>query len=132
MLLFIEPANDAVNRIYHAIVKAAPGTHRGSSRFSIRMTRKARPSMWTSTRRANVYQTHFQKCHINYVTLDSDWEAVLAERIETMPEVVRYVKNQGLGFTIPYTLNGVQHQYIAGLHPVHRRRPRRRTTCSTW
>ena len=36
---------------------------------------------------------------------------MLAERIEYMPEVVRYVKNQGLGFIIPYTLNGVQHQY---------------------
>ena len=28
-----------------------------------------------------------------------------------MPEVVRYVKNHHLGFTIPYTLNGEEHQY---------------------
>ena len=28
-----------------------------------------------------------------------------------MPEVVRYVKNQSLGFTIPYTLNGEEKQY---------------------
>jgi type III restriction enzyme len=29
-----------------------------------------------------------------------------------MPEVVRYVKNHNLGFTIPYTLNGEERQYI--------------------
>src|SRR6266851_6959697 len=29
-----------------------------------------------------------------------------------MPEVNRYVKNHNLGFTIPYTLNGEEHQYI--------------------
>ena len=28
-----------------------------------------------------------------------------------MPEVVGYVKNQSLGFTIPYTLNGDERQY---------------------
>ncbi len=30
-----------------------------------------------------------------------------------MPEVVSYVKNQSLGFSIPYTVNGVEHQYYA-------------------
>lgn len=29
-----------------------------------------------------------------------------------MEEVVCYVKNQGLGFTIPYTLNGEEHGYM--------------------
>jgi type III restriction enzyme len=28
-----------------------------------------------------------------------------------MPEVFAYVKNQNLGFTIPYTLNGEEHNY---------------------
>src|SRR5438552_15644095 len=28
-----------------------------------------------------------------------------------MPEVVRYVKNHNMGFTIPYTLNAEEHQY---------------------
>ena len=35
----------------------------------------------------------------------------MAQALEEMPEVVRYVKNQGLGFTIPYTLNGEEKQY---------------------
>jgi type III restriction enzyme len=29
-----------------------------------------------------------------------------------MPEVVRYVKNHNLGFTIPYTLSGEERQYV--------------------
>ncbi len=36
----------------------------------------------------------------------------MAQTLEDMPEVVRYVKNQNLGFTIPYTLNGEEHHYI--------------------
>jgi hypothetical protein len=30
----------------------------------------------------------------------------MAKALEDMPEVIRYVKNHNLGFTIPYTLNG--------------------------
>ena len=44
---------------------------------------------------------------------DTDsWEQKLAQTIEDMPEVVRYVKNHNLNFTIPHTLNGDEHQYI--------------------
>ena len=35
-----------------------------------------------------------------------------------------YVKNQNLGFIIPYTINGEEHSYIPGLHRPHRRRAR--------
>ena len=35
----------------------------------------------------------------------------MAQTLENMPEVDAYVKNQGLNFTIPYTLNGEQKQY---------------------
>ena len=35
----------------------------------------------------------------------------MAQALEEMPEVVRYVKNQSLGFTIPYTLNGEERSY---------------------
>jgi len=36
----------------------------------------------------------------------------MAQALEEMDEVVRYVKNHNLGFTIPYTLNGEEHGYI--------------------
>ena len=36
----------------------------------------------------------------------------MAQVLEEMPEVCRYVKNHGLGFTIPYTFMGQEGQYI--------------------
>jgi len=53
------------------------------------------------------------KCHISHVVADTgSWEQKLAQTLEDMEEVVCYVKNQGLGFTIPYTLSGEEHQYM--------------------
>ena len=39
------------------------------------------------------------------------WEQKLAQTLEDLPEVFAYIKNQNLGFTIPYTLNGEEHNY---------------------
>jgi type III restriction enzyme len=47
------------------------------------------------------------------VVADTDsWEQKMAEALEDMPEVIRYVKNHNLSFTIPYTLNGEERNYI--------------------
>ncbi len=51
--------------------------------------------------------------------------------LEDMPEVVRYVKNHNLGFTIPYTLNGEEQPLRPRLHRPHRRRRTATTICST-
>ena len=52
------------------------------------------------------------KSHINYVVADTEqWEQGVAKRLEQMPEVLSYVKNQNLGFTIPYEHQGTTHQY---------------------
>jgi len=60
-----------------------------------------------------VFATREDKCHISHVVADTEsWEQKMAEALEDMPEVIRYVKNHNLGFTIPYTLNGEERQYI--------------------
>jgi type III restriction enzyme len=46
------------------------------------------------------------RCHFNLVPQDSNWETVVCEKLETMDEVRAYVKNQGIGFRIPYTCEG--------------------------
>ena len=111
LLLLIEPAHDAADRIYKAIVTATDGTASlqpilrpydtvGSTRFVDFDT--TRP----------VYATRPDKCHISHVVADTgSWEQKLAQALEEMPEVVRYVKNHNLDFTIPYTLNSEEHQY---------------------
>ncbi len=52
------------------------------------------------------------KSHVNYVVMDSDWEAVCAKTLEELPQVVSYVKNQFLGFAIPYTKDGKDRNYF--------------------
>jgi hypothetical protein len=57
------------------------------------------------------YKTRADKCHVSHVAGDSGWEFKLAHDLEDMTEVLAYVKNQNLGFTIPYAINNVEHQY---------------------
>ncbi|MDD3149366.1 MAG: DEAD/DEAH box helicase family protein [Candidatus Gastranaerophilales bacterium] len=53
------------------------------------------------------------KSHINYVVADTEeWEQGVAKKLEQMPEALAYVKNQNLGFSVPYEHQGVAHQYI--------------------
>lgn len=53
------------------------------------------------------------KSHVNYLVADTvEWEQGVAKRLEEMTEVLAYVKNHNLGFTIPYEHQGVSRQYI--------------------
>lgn len=53
------------------------------------------------------------KSHVNYVVADTEeWEQGVAKKLEQMDEVQAYVKNQNLGFTIPYEHQGVARHYI--------------------
>ena len=50
-----------------------------------------------------VYSTDPKKCHISHVVADTEtWEQKTAQALEQMDEVVHYVKNHKLDFTIPY------------------------------
>lgn len=53
-----------------------------------------------------------KKSHVNYVVMDSDWEAIAAKTLEQLPQVESYVKNQFLGFAIPYVKDGKDRQYF--------------------
>jgi type III restriction enzyme len=52
------------------------------------------------------------RCPVTHVVLDSGWEQKVAQVIESLPEVAAYVKNDHLGFVIPYTLDGEQRSYL--------------------
>ena len=51
------------------------------------------------------------KSHVNWVVLDSDWEAEFCRVAEAHPRVLAYAKNHSLGFEVPYRLGGVQRHY---------------------
>lgn len=112
MLLLAELAHDAADRIYQSIVASSGGQKTlkpilrpydtiGSTRYVDFDT--THPT----------YATRADKCHVSHVVADTQsWEQKMAQVLEDMDEVVCYVKNQNLGFSIPYTLNGEEHNYL--------------------
>jgi type III restriction enzyme len=58
-----------------------------------------------------VWKTAQEKCHVNWVVTDSDWEAEFCRVAEKHPRVLAYVKNQGLGLEVPYLLAGEPRRY---------------------
>ena len=112
MLLITRFTRNAAEKVYRSIVASVDGQERikpilrtfeveGSTDFVDFDTTK------------NVYVTDEDKCPISHVVADtSSWEQKMASVLEEMPEVISYVKNQSLGFSIPYVLEGDSRQYI--------------------
>jgi type III restriction enzyme len=123
LLLLHELTHDAADRIYKAVVCGTgfqPVNHGQDARATLPALKPILRPYDTvgSTRYVDfdttrpVYKTRADRCHVSHVVADTDsWEQKMAEALEDMTEVVRYVKNHNLGFTIPYTLNGEEHQY---------------------
>ena len=101
MVLYPELKERACELIFMACQPANPGpsemravldpyTPTGSSRFINFATSKP------------LFTTRADRCHVNYVVTDSDWEAEFAQVAEAHPRVLAYVKNQGMQFEVPY------------------------------
>jgi type III restriction enzyme len=52
------------------------------------------------------------RCHINWVILDSDWEAEFCRVAESHPRVKAYVKNHNLGLEVPYRFGSQMRKYL--------------------
>jgi len=111
LLLLVELAHDAADRIYRAIVATAEGT--AALKPMLRPFDVVGSTRWVDFDTTKpVFATSPAKCHVSHVVADTgSWEQKLAQTLEDMPEVTSYVKNQGLNFTIPYTINGEERQY---------------------
>ncbi len=110
LLMFTEFAHEAADRIHRSIVASTEG--------SPTLKPILRPYDTVGTTRyvdfhtiRETYKTRADKCHVSHVVGDSGWEFKLAQELEDMTEVIAYVKNQSLGFAIPYSINNVERQY---------------------
>ena len=65
-----------------------------------------------NTSKTSRWQTDARRCHINWVILDSDWEAEFCRMAESHPQVKSYVKNHNLGFEVPYRYGSDTHTYL--------------------
>ncbi|WDP91068.1 MAG: DEAD/DEAH box helicase family protein [Desulfobacter sp.] len=58
------------------------------------------------------WETSADRSHINWVILDSDWEAEFCRVAEAHPKVKAYVKNHNLGLEVPYRYGSGTRTYI--------------------
>ncbi len=65
-----------------------------------------------NTSKKNRWESDARKCHINWVILDSDWEAEFCRVVEAHPRVKAYVKNHNLGLEVPYRYGSGTRKYI--------------------
>jgi type III restriction enzyme len=65
-----------------------------------------------NTSKTSRWTTNSERCHINFVILDSDWEAEFCRVAEKHPRVRAYVKNHGLGFEVPYRYGSEMRNYL--------------------
>jgi type III restriction enzyme len=112
MLLWIQFALEAANRIYRSIVDATAGEKVLKPILYPYDTEGSTGFVDFDTSRA-VYATREDRCHISHVVADTDsWEQKMAQTLESMDQVASYFKNHNVGFTIPYTLNGQERNYV--------------------
>jgi type III restriction enzyme len=111
LLLLHERASEAVEKIFRGILAAERGSPRLLAVPSPHDAEGSTASVDFDTTKP-VMTTDPAKCHVEYVAADSNWEHVMTSRLESMPEVRAYVKNQGLGLQIPYTFDTVPRNYL--------------------
>ena len=64
-----------------------------------------------NTSKTERWETDPRKSHINWIILDSDWEAEFCRVAESHDKVIAYVKNHSLGFEVPYRYGSEVRQY---------------------
>lgn len=65
-----------------------------------------------NTSKEDRYETDSRKCHINWIILDSEWEAEFCRVAESHPRVKCYVKNHNLGLEVPYRYGSETRKYL--------------------
>lgn len=111
MLLLLQWAHDAADRIYRSIVASEPGSP--SLKPILRPYDTIGSTRWVDfDTTKTTYVTRADRCHVSHVVGDTNsWEQKVAQELESMNEVVAYVKNERLGLAIPYTVDGDERNY---------------------
>ena len=65
-----------------------------------------------NTSKEQRWESSAERCHVNWVVLDSDWEGEFCRVAESHPKVHAYVKNHGLGLEVPYRYGTEVRKYL--------------------
>ena len=104
-------ADQACKKISAGIVKHHAGEHQIKAMLDAYNPSGSTRFVNFTTSKTDRYQTSVNHSHINWVVLDSDWEAEFCRVAESHPAVKAYVKNHGLGLEVPYRYLGESRRY---------------------
>jgi type III restriction enzyme len=113
-LLYDALADMACNRITHGITRALESERPIKALLDAYNPSGSTAHVRFTTSKADRWDTKGPppKNHVNWVILDSDWEAEFCRIAETHPKVVSYTKNHNLGLAVPYRYAGEMRSYF--------------------
>ena len=110
-LIYLELADMACERITRAITQQFIGSSPVKVILEPYNRIGSTSHVLFNTSKTARWQTDSRRCHINWVILDSDWEAEFCRVAEVHPRVRAYVKNHNLGFEVPYRYGSETRRY---------------------
>lgn len=115
-LLLTQACARAAEKVYSSIIRLQDNRTPVLMPVVRRMDREGSTDDVRYLTRKAVMDPPPEKSHLNHVVLDgvrgNTWEEALAEMLERDKRVYSYVKNERLGFTIPYVFEGRSHEYV--------------------
>jgi len=111
-LLYQTLADTACERIHAAITRNHIGSNPVKAILDPYNPLGSTAEVNFPTSRRDCWQTAPDRCHVNYLLLDSDWEAEFCRVAEAHPRVRAYVKNHNLGLEVPYQRGPESRRYI--------------------
>jgi type III restriction enzyme len=113
LLMYQEMADMACNRITAGITRALEGKRPIKALLDPYNPTGSTAYVRFTTSRADRWDTSGPppKNHINWVVLDSDWEAEFCRVAEGHPKVIAYTKNHSLGLEVPYRYGSEVRKY---------------------
>lgn len=112
LLMYKELADMACNRITAGITRAFIGERPIKAMLDPYNPTGSTSHVRFTTSRTLRWETGPDRCHINWVILDSDWEAEFCRVAESHPRVRAYVKNHNLGLEVPYRYGSESRKYL--------------------
>jgi type III restriction enzyme len=113
-LMYPQLADMACNRITAGITRSLEGTRPIKALLDPYNPSGSTAYVRFTTSRADRWDTIGPppKNHVNWVVLDSDWEAEFCRVAESHPKVIAYTKNHNLGLEVPYRYGSESRRYL--------------------
>jgi type III restriction enzyme len=111
-LMYQELADMACERITAAITRSLEATHPIVAILDSYNPVGSTMHVNFNTSKTDRWETDARRCHINWVILDSDWEAEFCRVAEAHSKVKAYVKNHNLGLEVPYRYGSETRIYL--------------------